>query len=233
MLPELPLFVYLVFLLSVILTLFFLTKSLQHVLQKSSVVIITIVLLAWMAIQAVLAYSGFYLDFNVIPPRFPIAIGIPLLVIILLFAIPKTRKTLGQLPLTWLTYLHVVRIPVEITIWYWCLHEYVPELITFEGRNFDIIAGLTAPLIAFYGIKRGIISKGRVLLWNFICLGLLLNVVILAVLSAPLPFQQFAFDRPNVAVFYFPNIWLPALIVPAVLFAHLVSIYQLIIQKEK
>jgi hypothetical protein len=58
------------------------------------------------------------------------------------------------------------------------------------------------------------------------------NIVTIAILSAPLPFQQMGFDQPNVGVFLFPFIWLPALIVPLVLFSHLVCIYQLVRQKE-
>jgi hypothetical protein len=68
------------------------------------------------------------------------------------------------------------------------------------------------------------------LVWNFICLGLLFNIVVHAVLSAPLPFQQLAFDQPNVAILYFPYVWLPAFIVPVVLLSHLVAIRKLIIK---
>ena len=67
-----------------------------------------------------------------------------------------------------------------------------------------------------------------ILLWNFIALVLLINIVVNAVLSAPFPFQQFAFDQPNIAVLYFPFVLLPAFIVPIVLFGHLVSIRQLV-----
>ncbi|MEO6499519.1 MAG: hypothetical protein ABIN95_10915 [Mucilaginibacter sp.] len=69
------------------------------------------------------------------------------------------------------------------------------------------------------------------LLWNFICLALLLNVVAHALLSAPFRFQQMAFEQPNVAILYFPFIWLPGFIVPAVLLCHLSAIRQLIMRK--
>jgi hypothetical protein len=69
--------------------------------------------------------------------------------------------------------------------------------------------------------------------WNFICLGLLLNIVINAILAAPFPFQQFAFDQPNRGVLYFPFIWLPGFIVPAVLLSHLVNIRQLLSQPAR
>jgi len=60
----------------------------------------------------------------------------------------------------------------------------------------------------------------KMFVWNFIALGLLLNIVTNAILSAPFAFQKFAFDQPNIAVLYFPFSWLPAYIVSTVLFGH-------------
>jgi hypothetical protein len=71
------------------------------------------------------------------------------------------------------------------------------------------------------------------LAWNFICLGLLFNIVINAILSVPTPFQKFGFDQPNVAVLYFPFTWLPACVVPLVLLSHLASIRILLQEKNK
>ena len=103
--------------------------------------------------------------------------------------------------------------------------------MTFEGRNFDILAGITAPIIAYFGLTKTTLSRQTILLWNFICLALLLNIVINALLSAPSPIQKFAFDQPNIAILNFPFSWLPTFIVPIVLFGHLTSIRQLFKQK--
>ncbi|HZF66041.1 MAG TPA: hypothetical protein VEZ55_16225, partial [Chitinophagaceae bacterium] len=65
------------------------------------------------------------------------------------------------------------------------------------------------------------------LLWNFLCLALLLIIVVNALFSAPSPFQKFAFEQPNIAIFHFPFSWLPTFIVPIVLFSHLTLIRQL------
>ena len=59
------------------------------------------------------------------------------------------------------------------------------------------------------------------------CLGLLANIVVNALLSTPTPIQKFAFDQPNIAILNFPFSWLPTFIVPIVLFGHLASIRQL------
>lgn len=125
-----------------------------------------------------------------------------------------------------LTILHLVRVPVEIVLLWLAIHKTIPQLMTFEGRNFDILSGITAPLIYYFGYVAGKMHKSLLLIWNLLCIALLVNVVIIAILAVPTPFQQLAFDQPNIAVLYLPFIWLPAVIVPMVLFAHLVCIRQ-------
>jgi hypothetical protein len=151
-----------------------------------------------------------------------------MLTIIWLFASVKGREFLDSLPLTRLTYLNLVRIPVEIGLFCLFLHKAVPELMTFEGRNFDIFSGLTAPIIAYFGVTKAKLNRQILLAWNLICLGLLINIVVNAFFSAPFPFQKFAFEQPNIAVLNFPFSWLPTFIVPIVLFAQLISIRQLL-----
>ena len=74
------------------------------------------------------------------------------------------------------------------------------------------------------GLRHRKISKKWLMIWNFGCLVLVLNVVIQAILSTPYSFQQMAFDQPNIGVLYFPFSWLPCFIVPVVLFAHFIQI---------
>jgi len=146
----------------------------------------------------------------------------------LLLVTKSGRKFTDSIDVKKLTLVHIVRVPVEITLFMLSTHKLIPELMTFGGRNFDILSGLSAPFIAYFGYTKGRISRPALLLWNFICLGLLLNVVIHAVLAVPGPLQRLAFDQPNIAVLYFPFVWLPGFVVPAVLFTHLVNIKQLL-----
>ena len=108
------------------------------------------------------------------------------------------------------------------------VYKAVPQLMTYEGRNFDILAGLSAPLIFYFGFIKKQLSRNAILIWNFICLGLLINIVLNAILSVPFPLQKFAFDQPNVAVLYFPFNLLPSVVVPIVLLSHLAAIRQLL-----
>jgi hypothetical protein len=175
--------------------------------------------------HCILAANGFYLVNNSMPPRVTLFLAPTLVAIILLFT--WGRQFTNQLDIKWLTLLHIVRVPVEIGLFLLAKEKLVPELMTFEGRNFDILSGITAPFIFYFGFVKPVLSRNILLAWNFICLGLLLNILVNAILAIPSPFQQHAFDQPNVGVLYFPVVLLPVLIVALVLFAHLVCIVRL------
>lgn len=218
---HLPIYISILFVLTTFLTLFFFYKAAAR--PKTAL----IVLLVWMSLQTAVGISGFYTITDTIPPRFLLLVGPPLILIIVFFASAKGRQYIDSLNPKWLTLLHVVRVPVELVLFWLFLHKTVPQLMTFEGRNPDILSGITAPLIFYFGYVRQKLNRNVVLLWNFICLGLLINIVTHAILSAPFPFQKLAFDQPNIAVFYFPFVWLPGVVVPLVLFSHLASIRHL------
>lgn len=99
--------------------------------------------------------------------------------------------------------------------------------MTFEGSNFDIFSGITAPLVFYFGFINPVLNKKWIIVWNVLCLCLVLNVVIAGILSAPTAFQKLSFDQPNVAISFFPFSWLPSFIVPVVIFSHLVAIRRL------
>jgi hypothetical protein len=180
-----------------------------------------------MMIVGFLGYSGFYRVQDALPPRFLFLLATGILFVIAYLLSGRGQKFSLELSLKWLTALHVVRIPIEIVLYYVFVEGYIPELMTFEGYNFDILSGITAPFVYYFAFVKNWIGKRGLLIWNFICLGLLINILFIAVLSAQTPIQQLAFDQPNIGVTYFPFVWLPAVIVPIVLFSHLAGIYRL------
>ena len=236
MIDNLPTYISLTFGLTTIATLLFFIWTIRNSnseLTRKKAMPIFIGLTIWLIIQAVLTLKNIYnSDTNTFLPKIMLIGILPtILVIILLFATSKGRQFIDSLPLKNLTYLNIVRMPVEIVLYWLFLNKAIPELMTFEGRNFDIIAGITAPIIAYFGLSKTKLNRQIILLWNFICLGLLINIVMNALLSAPSPIQIFAFDQPNIAILNFPFSWLPTFIVPIVLFGHLFSIRQLLKHK--
>jgi len=224
---NLPIYINLVFVVTTILAIGFFYKATRN----SQTVLV--IIFAWVIIQTLLGIKLFYTVTYTVPPRI-LLLGIPpLLTIAILFATAKGRIFIDGLNIQYLTLLHTVRILVEIVLLWLSINKAIPQLMTFEGRNFDILAGITAPVVYYFGFVKKTFSSKIILAWNFICLGLLLNIIVNAVLSAPTTFQRFAFDQPNIAILYFPFNLLPAVVVPLVLLSHLAAIRQLLGKKIK
>lgn len=222
---NVPLYVSLVFIFTSLVTLIGFVRA-TH-LPK----LVVLGFLLWLILQAYLAYTGFYIEIGTEPVRFILAAPPALLVILGVFASKKGRGWIQKLPLKTLTLIHVVRIPVELVLYWLFLYKMVPELMTFSGRNFDILAGITAPMVYYFTFVKKSMGRKSLLFWNILCLLLLLNIVTNAILSTPIPMQQFAFEQPNYAILHFPIIWLPTFVVPIVLFLHLVAISRLLSTK--
>lgn len=236
MIANLPTYISLTFGLTTLSTLLLFVWTIRNSNSETTRIKATpifIGLTIWLVIQTILTTKNIYnSDTNSLLPKI-ILFGIlpTILAVIFLFATQKGRQFIDSLPLKNLTYLNVVRIPVEIVLFWLFLNKVVPELMTFEGRNFDIVAGITAPFIAYFGLTKTKLHRQTILIWNFIGLGLLINIVVNALFSAPSPIQKFALEQPNIAILNFPFSWLPTFIVPLILFGHLTSIKQLLNQK--
>ncbi|KXX66620.1 hypothetical protein [Flammeovirga sp. SJP92] len=188
---------------------------------------LTFVIILWSVVQSVLAFSGFYQDPKSIPPRFALVL-IPATAFIIYGIMPKPLQRVAEhRNRTISTFSHTIRFPIEIVLFGLYLNKMIPELMTFEGRNFDIIMGITAPIMGIL-IMRGKVNKPVLLVWNIIGLFLVLFILTNGILSTELPFQQFGFEQPNRAINFFPYVLLPATIVPIVVWTHLTDILILI-----
>lgn len=219
---NVPSFIALAFGAITLLTLFMLLKAARW---SRAALIAT---LAWTIILSAISLTGIFTETSGMPPRFAPVIAVPLLTISALFATPKGRTFIAGLNQGMLVLLNTIRIPVELVLFGLFTHGAIPELMTFAGRNWDILSGLTAPLVWWFGYRRRVLPRAVLIGWNVLCLALLFNIVINAILAAPFDFQQQAFDQPNIAIFYFPYVLLPGVVVPIVLFSHLVLLRSLL-----
>ncbi|HVE56461.1 MAG TPA: hypothetical protein VNB22_06500 [Pyrinomonadaceae bacterium] len=229
MIENIPGYVSITFILTTFLTVGFLLYAVKQTVFDTIPAKILIFLLAfWLFFQAILALYGFYLNNEAFPPRVA-AFGIfPALLLIIAYFIFFRKTFIEPLPLKILTLLSIIRIPVEIVLMWLAHQQLVPQSMTFEGRNFDILSGITAPLIYFLAFRGGRVNRPLLIGWNFFALVLLLNVVITAILAFPSISPQLAPEFQARAVAYFPFIWLPAVVVPIVLFSHLASLWKLL-----
>jgi hypothetical protein len=219
---HLPIYIYLTFGITVLLSIGLIYRAANYSKTFLSA------LLVYIAIQLLLGVSGFYNQPSSGTTRFPLLVVLPMLFLLSRVVTHSGRAFLNGLDLPTLTLLHMIRIPVEVVLFWLFVHKAVPEAMTFHGRNFDIFSGITAPFIYYFGFVKRKISKAVMITWNLICLILLINVVSNAFLSLPARYQQFGFEQPNIALGYFPFLLLPAFLVPMVLLSMVASIVQLI-----
>lgn len=184
---------------------------------------------AWMAVQGMLAAYGFYTEIATAPdsPRGALLIAPPMLAIVAMFMLLAGRRVADRFSLRALHLLHGLRVPVEIGLAMLFAQGLVPEAMTFYGVNFDILAGITALLLAAW-MQWGKPPRAVLIGWNVVALGLVLNIATIGLLSAPGPLQRLNFGQPNLAVLRFPFNWLPAVVVPLVILAHLIALRQLL-----
>ncbi len=223
---HLPLFVYATFIATVAVAYFLIGKASQF---KKPFMIATA---TWIVLQSVIALTGFYTHVDAVPPRFPLLVLPPFFLLIYNLTTTKGKQFLHSLDIKTLTIFHTIRIPVEVVLYWLYQHKAIPMLMTFEGSNFDILSGLSAPIVYYLAFVKKTIGRTTLLAWNIICLLLVINVVVRSILASPTPFQQLAFDQPNIGVLYFPFVLLPSFLVPMVMLSHISAITQFIRQKK-
>jgi hypothetical protein len=181
----------------------------------------------WLGLLAVLAGQAYFLNFRGVPPRLTWALLLPLAVGLLMLPTHGMRHFLAVTPPERLIYLQAFRIVMEVLLWALAEQGRAPTLMTFEGRNFDILVGLTAIPIGWMVVERRMWPAWVAAVWNVAGIVILANVVIHAQLALPTSFQSFVTSPSPTFLAGFPYIWLPGFLVPFALWLHAGSLVQL------
>lgn len=228
MIEGLPFYVPATFFITTLATIWFLISAARPVGRESLAFRILVFLIPlWLVVTGFLSTTDFYRQ-DMIPPRV-VAFGVmPAVLLIAAYFIFFRESFIDKLSLPMLTLLSVIRFPVELVLHWLYEAGQVPRIMTYEGWNFDILSGITAPLVYWLAFRNGRTNRPLLTIWNIAALVQLANIVTIAILSFRGPLQRLAFEQPNVGVTYLPFIWLPAIVVPIVLFAHLAALRQLL-----
>jgi hypothetical protein len=181
----------------------------------------------WLGVLAVLAGQGYFQDFDSRPPRLALALLLPLVVGLLMLPTHGTRHFLAVTPPERLVYLQAFRILMEIILWAMAAQGRAPALITFEGRNVDILVGLTAIPVGWMVVERRAWPDWVAKVWNVAGIVILVNVVVHAQLALPTPYRAFITNPTTAFLGTFPYVWLPGFLVPFALWLHISSLLQL------
>jgi hypothetical protein len=174
--------------------------------------------LAWLAITAFVASTGVLRRFDLTPPPF---LAMVLAIAIIGVAVPFSRLgtlLIAGLPIWFLVGSQVFRFPLELLLHRAYVEGIMPVQMSYSGRNYDIVSGITAGVLGLWLICRPL-PRWVVTCWNILGFALLVNIVTVAIVSTPV-FAWFGADRLNTFVTYPPFVWLPAILVTAALMGH-------------
>ncbi len=223
---ELPIAIHVLFLFAVIWCLFWALAA-----TRSRIVLAVMIALG--VVHWILATRGVYTNTTTFPPPQGLLLAPAVVALVITLIMPAGRRWLASLDPLALVMLQVMREPVEVTLHQAYISGLVPQGMTYSGHNFDILSGISAAFMAAWMISKSPPGRAVQIAWNLGCLVLLFIVVITAVLSIPSSIQRLNFDHPNVLVTSAPYVLLPAVIVPAALWAHMASLVRLFAKDQR
>lgn len=191
------------------------------------------IVVLWIGVLYVMSLFGITSDFSVMPPRMFILLLFAFILISTLVFSGRTDKMLILIPHGWLVNIQSFRVGVELILWWMSIRYLIPAQMTFEGLNFDILAGLSAPFI--YLIIRRVHESVHtiIVIWNVISLLLLVNIVSIAILSLPTGFRVFMNEPSAFILSKFPFILLPGILVPLAYSMHFLSLRKIFIERYR
>lgn len=161
------------------------------------------------------------LHFDATPPTMLILVVVLTALAIGLGISRLGRRLADGLPLAALVGVQGFRLPLELMLHRAYETGLMPVQMSYSGLNFDIATGVSSLALCLL-LLFGLAGPRAVRVWNVMGSLLLLNVVVIALLSAPTPMRVFTNEPPNVWVTRPPYIWLPTVMVAFAMLGHVV-----------
>jgi len=187
----------------------------------------SMVMLGWITYVILISLTDLLKDLS-LPPKFPLLIFAPLIIgFIVFYARAWNSAVIKEIPRTWPVYFQSFRIIVELMLLYTFYANIIPENATFEGLNFDVLMGISAPFVAYLVVRR---NGSRMIqhLWNILGIFMVLFVAFIIASSMYFP-ETWGSDEPTVSMRFIemPYILLAGFLAPIAIFMHVVSLAQL------
>lgn len=138
------------------------------------------------------------------------------------------RHLAASLPLAALVGFQAFRLPLELVLHAWFRQGVIPETMTWSGLNWDILSGIAAVVCAPLSVRH----PGAARLANIVGFALLLNVMRVAIMSAPVPFGWDVQPKLLVA-YHLPYTLIGPVCVGGALFGHIVLTRALWTRRDK
>ena len=108
---------------------------------------VLIAFFSWLGFVYIWSRFGIFSNFSLFPFNAAPVILIPLVTILLFTFSKNIKEILPCIPQENIIKLQVFRFYVEVLLWALFSVSLLPVQMTFEGRNFDVITGVTAVLL--------------------------------------------------------------------------------------
>lgn len=174
-----------------------------------------------------LSISGVLETFE-LPPRFVVFIILPVFIFTGIFLNKqKNKEWIQQIPTSWLVLVQSFRLIVEIIFVFSITAGILPENVTIEGYNMDMIFAVSAVLV-WFAYTRKWIGEQVLLAWNYLGLVVLASIIFV--------FMTTIFASEAVYGEYIPmsiefTMWpynlVAGFLMPSAVFIHVLSIVQL------
>ena len=181
-------------------------------------------LTGWLVALGLVAAAGVFLRDGRVQPYFLAAGLLPTIAGIVFVTSRAAAPLLARTSSATLIGLQSFRVVVELVLWALALQGRLSPLLTFEGRNFDVLVGVTALPMAWLCLLRRAWLPAVAGVWNVAGIVILVSTVLTFVLSAPVPFQRIHTEPPTTIVATLPYIWLPGFLVPLAWTLHVASL---------
>ena len=224
---------YIVFTLFVILLILLAYRRVLHTMpipardRSRKFMLVSAFMIGWLVYLSVLALTGILKDLS-LPPKFLLLIFLPLMIgFVVFYRRSKNSRVIKAIPKVWPVYFQSFRIGVEVLILYTFYAGILPQTATFEGLNFDVLMGLSAPFVAYFlvGMKK---SKMIQFIWNILGILMVLFVAFIVATSMYIP-EFWGSETPLVRMSFveMPFLLLAGFLAPLAIFMHIVSLIQL------
>lgn len=186
-------------------------------------------------------YAGLMGYFDIIrnpasrPPGI-VFLAIPVVAFLVFFIFFVARSSSGvrfalAFPLWIVLGTQSFRIGVEFFLHRLWIDGLIPRTLTFEGANWDIFIGASAPVAAWLSTQ-GRMGMRLAFAWNLLGLVSLANVVTRSVLTAPGPLHLIQAEVPNLMIGTFPFLFIPGFFVPLAVALHVLAIRSIVSRQE-
>lgn len=208
--------------------------GLEYAKTKRFLMGYTVFFAAWIVYATIVSLTGFFTVFS-FPPRIALFLIIPAFVIMgWFFSSKRFQDIIKGFPLAFATYFQSFRIGVELLILGLYLRGVGPIETTFEGYNFDILCGITAPIIGWLAFNWKIISNKALIAWNITCMLILANIVFIFNTLILKP-ELWGYNSSPIAREFAiaPYLYIAAVYMPVAVFLHIMSLKKLLAERKE